>query len=283
MKIQSSSDYVMGEPGSLAVEVENNDSKQKNVDVNLSFSLKHAPKGDVTVEYQGMGSSSWKDLRVSPKNTAGEETLSGTFQTALPSGSSTLKLRLTPGMRPTASGQAIDITAKMSNAKKSLAVARGSAPLTNFQVKEESGSEYVQRRGDWSEYEFSVNNRSAVDYPKIQVLAFLCEEVEGDCKADESTSALSAQWKTVDGWKDLKNPLPEPTATSDSENLEDDALLVTNIPLARDGSERLTFRIKETGDLRKGEWQGEIQLLARHKGDKSTTALSSTGTTFRIK
>ncbi len=284
MKIQSPSDYVIGEAGPLALEVENSESKRSEVDVNLSLSLTHAPKGDVSIEYQEVGASSWKDLRLSPKATGGAESLSGTFQTTLPSGSSTLRLRLTPGMRPTNSGQSIDITAKISRARKSLAVAHGSAPLAIFQVKAESGSEYVQRRGSWAEYEFSVNNRSAVDYPKIQVLAFLCEEVEGDCKADESTSALSVQWKTPDGWKDLRIPSPDPTPTSDAApDLEDDAALVSDIPLSRDDSKRLNFRIKEAGDLRTGPWRGEIQLLARHKGDKSTTALSSTGIAFQVK
>ncbi|MET9566856.1 hypothetical protein [Streptomyces tauricus] len=174
------------------------------------------------------------------------------------------------------------MTAKISRADKPLADARGSAPLENFRVKEESGTEYVQRKGGWSEFDFSVNNHSAVGYQKIQVLAFLCEELESNCRADESISALAVQWKTSDGWKDLKIPSPRPAPTSvDDLNLEDDAALVSNIPLPLNESKILSFRIKEKGDLPKG-WQGQIQLLARHKGDKSTTALSSKGVTFQV-
>ncbi|WP_314412643.1 hypothetical protein [Streptomyces sp. DSM 40484] len=284
MKFESSSDFVMGEPGPLALAVDNSESERSNVDVSLSLSLEHAPKGDVAIEYQDLGSSRWKDLRLSPKATGGKEGLTGTFQTALPSGRSTLKLRLTPGMRPTDSGQSIGVTARMSKARTSLAVARSSAPLTNFQVEEDSGAEYVQRGGGWSEYDFSVKNHSAVDYPKIQILAFLCEEVEGDCRAAESTSALSVQWKTADGWKDLEIPSPGPAPTSDAvQSLEDDAALVSDIPLSRDESKPLHFRIKETGDLRAGSWQGQIQLTARLKGTKSTTALSSEGIEFHVK
>ncbi|WP_159074378.1 hypothetical protein [Streptomyces dioscori] len=284
MKIESSSDFVRGEPGPLALAVDNSESKRSNVDVSLSISLQHAPKGDVAIEYQDLGSSSWKTLRLSSKAAGSNKDLSGTFQTALPSGRSTFNLRLTPGMRPTDSGQSIGVTARISKARTSVAVAHGSARLTNFQVAEDSGAEYVQRGGGWSEYDFSVKNRSAVDYPKIQILAFLCEDVEGDCRAAESTSALSVQWKTANGWKELKIPSPGPTPTSDAvQSLEDDAALVSDIGLSRDESKPLHFRIKETGDLRAGSWQGQIQLTARLKGAKSTTAFSSKGIAFHIK
>ncbi|MEU9879303.1 hypothetical protein [Streptomyces phaeochromogenes] len=264
--------------------MDNDESKRIDVDVNLLLSLKRAPKGDVAIEYQEIGSSSWKDLRLSPKIAGSKEELSGTFQAALPSGHSTLRLRLTPGMRPTDSGQSIGITARLSRARKSLDTANGSAPLTNFRVEKKSGSEYVQRKGDWSEYDFLVNNLSAVNYPKVQVLAFMCEEVEGDCTENESTSTLSLQWKTADGWRDLKIPSPGPAPTSDAvRDLEDDAALVSEIPLPHAASKLLNFRIKETGNLRKGPWKGQLQLLARHKGDESTTALSSKGITFEIK
>ncbi|MFI1484586.1 hypothetical protein [Streptomyces sp. NPDC020747] len=290
LKFQRLDDYAKGTPGRILFEVENEGPYREVADIDLSFDFKNAPKGGdgISVEYQEPKSHSWKILRLSPKDAEGAKALEGSYQVPLPRGASTLMLRLTPAARPTTSGQSIGVTANLRSGRKTLASHHGTAPLANLQVVADSGNDYVRREGGWSEYSFSVNNISTVDYPKIQVLASVCKDSEdawsGDCESDESTSGLHIQWKARDSWKNLETSSEEADPKPDDVDLmEIDTILNTNIPLPPRKSRIIHFRIRATSDFPTGNWSGQLQLLARHKGDESTTEFSVENSSLRVK
>ncbi|WP_344391981.1 hypothetical protein [Streptomyces vastus] len=291
LTVQHLDDYVKGKPGRILLEVDNEGPYRETVDVDLSFNLKNAPKGGdgISVEYQEPKSRSWKNLHLSSKYAEGATALGGSYQVPLARGASALMLRLTPEARPTTSGQSIGITAKLRSGRRILANEHGTAPLANLQVSAESGDDYVRREGGWSEYSFSVNNRSTVDYPKIQVLAHLCKEagdapLDEDCESDESTSHLHVQWKTQDSWKDLDITADAPDSEPEDVNLmEVGAILNSNVSLPPGKSRIIHFRIEATSNFPKGDWGGQLQFLARSKGDKSLTAFSTGNSSFQVK
>ncbi|WP_158708963.1 hypothetical protein [Streptomyces sp. NRRL S-920] len=281
--VKTPHDFVKGRPGDVLLEVENNGPYQKEVEIDLSFDLKQVPQGAISAEYEDPASDAWKDIRLSRKGGAGRTSLSGTFHAPLPKGHNILRIRLTPGARPTAAGQSIGIAATLRGAKKELATSTGKAELANLDVEVESHAEYVRRQGGWSEYSFTVNNTSEVKYPKIQALAFLCKEVEHDCRQDQSTSALHVQWRDGRKWKDLDTSTPTSSTEPGSSYFDDAAILSTSMPLPAAASQSLRFRIKAADPPGGDEWQGGLNLVARHKGGDSTTEFSSKTAIFRIK